>query len=79
MSYAAFLQHLEKLGILEAHLLKPLVDGNRLCKELNAERGPWMKGALEAVMEWQLAHPNETNPQAAVMEVEKRRTQLGIT
>ncbi|KAI9780233.1 MAG: CCA tRNA nucleotidyltransferase, mitochondrial [Geoglossum umbratile] len=78
-NYAAFLQHLEKLGILEAHLLKPLVDGNRLCQELHAQRGPWIKGALEVVMEWQLKHPDQADPQAAVMEVEKRRTQLGIT
>ncbi|KAH0565691.1 hypothetical protein GP486_000910 [Trichoglossum hirsutum] len=77
-SYAAFLRHLEKLGLLEAYSLKPILDGTRLCEELRVKPGPWMKGALEMVMEWQLRHPDQTDPQAAVIEIEKRRVDLGI-
>jgi hypothetical protein len=77
-NFVAFLRRLEKFDILEAYSLKPLLDGNRLCKELQAGPGPWVKGALDVVMEWQLRHPGQMDPRAAVIEVEKRRTELGI-
>jgi hypothetical protein len=37
-----------------------------------------MKGALEMVMEWQLGHPDQADPQAALVEIEERRAELGI-
>ncbi|KAI9859531.1 MAG: CCA tRNA nucleotidyltransferase, mitochondrial [Trichoglossum hirsutum] len=77
-SYTAFLHRLEKLDLLEAYSLKPILDGNRLCKELHVKPGPWMKGALEMVMEWQLGHPDQADPQAALVEIEERRAELGI-
>ncbi|KIV99592.1 hypothetical protein, variant [Verruconis gallopava] len=67
--YSEFMAHITSLGILDAHLFKPLVDGTALAKALNAKPGPWMKAALDVVMAWQLRNPDITDPAAAIEEV----------
>ena len=77
--FAAFLSRLKELDLLDANLLKPVVDGEQIKKSLSAEGGPWLKSALDMVMAWQLRHPEETDPQAAIKEVVNRRHELDIS
>lgn len=69
--YTSLLQHLQRLEILEAYQLKPLIDGKDLAKAMSMPTGPWMKDALDVVMAWQLRTPGQTEPAAAVEEVKK--------
>ncbi|TKA83181.1 hypothetical protein B0A55_00719 [Friedmanniomyces simplex] len=77
--YTAFLHHLSALSLLDAHTLKPLLDGKALAKALDTPPGPWMKDALDVVMAWQLRHPEITDPQAAIEEVKGQRQKQGQT
>ncbi|KXJ95205.1 tRNA nucleotidyltransferase [Microdochium bolleyi] len=73
-----FLDHLHELDVLEAPTLKRLIDGTQLAKALGVKPGRWMTGALDVCVAWQLRHPEATDPQGAVDEVEARRAELGI-
>lgn len=64
--------------MLEAASLKRLVDGSMLAKVLNRRPGKWMAAALDVCVEWQLRHPGETDPSAAIDEVRRRGSELGI-
>ncbi|KAL8719309.1 MAG: hypothetical protein Q9225_003673 [Loekoesia sp. 1 TL-2023] len=67
--YAKWLSSLKDLDLLEVYQLKPLVTGDKLSKALNVKPGPWMSKALEMVMAWQLANPDERDPEAAIEEI----------
>ena len=67
--YDAFVQRLEKLNILEAYTLKPLLDGKAVAKALSATPGPWMKDALDVIMAWQLRNPDGKSAEEAIEEV----------
>ena len=72
--YYRFMEHIERLDLMEVNTLRPIIDGNHLCKELNLKPGPWMKGALDIVMAWQLRNPGKENDKrAAVEEVDSLR------
>ncbi|KAI0450870.1 hypothetical protein F5B21DRAFT_409234 [Xylaria acuta] len=73
-----FLEHLQVLDVLDAPLLKRIIDGNQLAKALDVKPGKWMAGALEVCVAWQLCHPDATDPAGAVEEVNSRRQELGI-
>ncbi|KUI55102.1 CCA tRNA nucleotidyltransferase, mitochondrial [Cytospora mali] len=78
-SWKEFLSHLEKLDLMEAPSLKPLVDGRTLLQALGVKKpGKWMSSALDVCMAWQLRHPEETDPAGAIEEVQKRKEELGI-
>lgn len=82
--YTTWLQILEAHELLdlasevESLRLKPLVDGHQLCLALNAAKGPWVKKALEMVIEWQLQHPTVKGPDKAIAEVVRRKSELGL-
>jgi hypothetical protein len=63
---------------MEAPSLKRIIDGNQLAKALGVNPGKWMAKALEVCVAWQLRHPDATGPAGAVVEVSKRREELGI-
>ncbi|KAL8833789.1 MAG: hypothetical protein Q9170_004082 [Blastenia crenularia] len=77
--YARWLLNLKELDLLEAYELKPLVRGDKLSKALGLKSGPWTKKALDIVVAWQLANPDERNAEAAIAEVSGRKKELGIT
>ena len=58
--------------LLEAHNLKPLVDGRRLIKEVGKEPGPWMKNGLRTLLAWQFRNPGVTDPTEGIREVALR-------
>ncbi|KAF2432658.1 tRNA nucleotidyltransferase [Tothia fuscella] len=68
-SYTTFLKTIETQNLMTVYDLKPLIDGTKLAAALSAKPGPWMKGALDIVMSWQLRNPTITDPAAAVEEV----------
>ncbi|KAI9874185.1 MAG: CCA tRNA nucleotidyltransferase, mitochondrial [Pleopsidium flavum] len=76
--FAAFLSHLRDLHLLDAHALKPIVDGKQIGNALAAKDGPWLKSALDIVMAWQLRHPDHTRPGDAIAEVLRRKHELDI-
>jgi tRNA nucleotidyltransferase/poly(A) polymerase len=67
--YITFISHIVSLNILDAHTFKPIIDGTTLARALDTRPGPWMKGALDIVMAWQLRNPSITAPAAAIEEV----------
>ena len=54
-----FLRHLKKLELLDAHQMKPVVDGKQLAKEVGKNPGPWMKEAIRALIRWQFQNPKD--------------------
>lgn len=70
--YTNWLSCLEKLDLMDVHKLKPIVDGNRLKKELGKPPGNWLKDALDIVVRWQLRNPDQNDPEGAIREVAER-------
>ncbi|KAL9600387.1 MAG: hypothetical protein Q9219_003237 [cf. Caloplaca sp. 3 TL-2023] len=76
--YAKWLLNLKELGILEAYQLKPIVTGDQLAKALDVKPGPWTSKALDMIVAWQLANPENQDPEAAILDVRQRQTELGL-
>ena len=58
--------------LLEAHDVKPLIDGRRLLSEVGRPAGPWTKNAIRTLMEWQFKNPGVTDPADGIKEVVSR-------
>jgi tRNA nucleotidyltransferase (CCA-adding enzyme) len=77
--WQGFIDHLETMDVMDAPNLKPILSGTELSKALGGVRpGPWMKPALDVVMEWQLRNPGVEDATGAIEEVKKRSADLGI-
>ena len=80
--YARWLKRLESLKLLDVAAMKPIVNGNRIQEELGDLRGgPWLKTALDMVIEWQLGNPDadaadEASKARAIAEVLSRKEEL---
>ena len=71
--YADMLHTIKWLRLEDVTEMKPILDGNELQTALEQQKsGPWMKPALEMVMEWQLNHPAATKEDALEMVAKKR-------
>lgn len=77
-SWASVVDHLQKLDLLDAPSIRPLIDGHQLSKALGIKSGRWMSPAMDVCMEWQLRNPEETEPAGAVEAVLSLRETLGI-
>ena len=64
------------MGLLDAPVLKPIVDGKTLAKELDTRPGPWMKAALDEVMAWQLQHPDDATAEGAIEAIRTMHGEL---
>lgn len=73
-----FLDHLKTTDLMEVPSMKRLVDGKQLSKELGIKPGKWMTGAMEVCLAWQLRNPEETDAAGAILEVRKRKKELGL-
>ncbi|KAK6853624.1 poly A polymerase head domain-containing protein [Apiospora arundinis] len=73
-----FLDHLRELDVVEAPLLKRIIDGTQLAKALGVRPGRWMTQALDVCVAWQLRNPEATDPAGAVEEVRSKKDELGI-
>ena len=74
--FAKFVEYLENLQILEAYKLKPIIDGTALSKALSIKPGPWMKPALDVVMQWQLKNPDKTDAVEVIEEIRAKQGEL---
>lgn len=74
---AAF-EEVRKINLLDAHLVKGLIDGRTLCKAMGVKPGKWMKPALDECLEWQFNHPDVTMADAVLegIGIEKLRVHL---
>lgn len=52
--YDTLIRHIEKLGLDDAHLITPIIDGNFLSQGLDMKPGPWMGRLSIPMMAWQL-------------------------
>lgn len=77
-SYAAWLSGLMHLDLLNAHELKPIVNGKQICSALAAKPGPWTKKALDIAFAWQLRNPDETSPKGCIEEIVQRKMELDL-
>lgn len=77
-SYATWLSRIKELDLLDVPSLKPMVDGKQLCDVFGAQNGPWVRKALDVVIEWQLQNPDETDTDSAIEEVRRRKKELGL-
>ena len=62
--YERFLKQIFVEKLEDAWNLKPILNGKDVCTLFGKKSGPWMKGALEDVMEWQLEHPDGSKEEA---------------
>lgn len=76
--FAMFLSRLKDLQLLDVYSLKPIVDGKQISQALSAKTGPWLKMALDMVVEWQLRHPDRTDSKDAIADVLRRKGELDI-
>lgn len=58
--YEALMNGIEQLGLNDAHLIKPILDGKALSTGLGMKPGPWMSAVNTQMMVWQLDHPSAT-------------------
>lgn len=76
--WQVFVDQTQKLDLMDAPSIQPLVDGRMLSKAFNLKPGRWLSPALDVCMAWQLRNPHETDPAGAVDEVRQRQEELGI-
>ena len=78
--WQTFLDHIgpEALDVMEAPILRRLIDGKQLADAMGIKPGKWMAKALDICVAWQLRHPDATDPAGAVEEVKARKQELEI-
>ncbi|KAI5290270.1 CCA tRNA nucleotidyltransferase, mitochondrial, partial [Ascosphaera atra] len=77
LAYTTFLETLERLSLIDIHLLKPIVNGHELAAALGVSPGFWMAKALAEVVNWQLRNPETTDKEKAIEEVRAKREVIG--
>jgi tRNA nucleotidyltransferase (CCA-adding enzyme) len=63
------LSYISDLELLNAYTVKPVVDGNRLLKEIGRKPGPWLTDAVKALLRWQFRNPKVSDPAEGIKEV----------
>lgn len=58
--YQFILNLIDSQGLRNAHLIKPIIDGKSLSKELGLKPGPWMGQINTQIMVWQLDNPEKS-------------------
>lgn len=58
--YEVVLEKIEQYDLAGVNMLKPIVDGKTISKELNKKPGPWMAEVTHQVLVWQLDNPSGT-------------------
>ena len=70
--YHSFMEWIVIEDLLEAHNLKPLVDGRQLVQKVGKAPGPWMKNGLRTLLAWQFRNPGVTDSAKGIKEVISR-------
>lgn len=72
------MSYIEWVDLLDVTSMKPMLDGKQLCKVLGEKPGPWMKPALDILLQYQLRNPEETEAGEAIEEVRRERKRLKV-
>lgn len=63
--YTGFLRWLNDENLMDAAIIKPILNGNEIMRVLEAKKaGSWLKDAIERVVEWQFDNPDGTAEEA---------------
>ena len=73
--YEEFAEYIRDEGLENVDERTPIVNGKKMAGVLQMKTGPWMKGALEMVMEWQLDNP-DGSLQDAIEMIQQRRAEI---
>lgn len=76
--YESLISYISEQKLSNADKEKPIINGNDVTKHFGLKSGgPWLKKALDAVLEWQFAHPNG-QPSDVYTLLDEKRGELGI-
>ena len=67
--YQEFWATIQDLDLMDAHNLKPAVDGKTLAKAVGRNTGPWMTQALQSLVAWQFRNPTAASVEEGIQEV----------
>lgn len=73
-----FIDHVKKLDLMDAELIKPIVTGKEIAGKFKIKPGEWMMPVIAATMEWQLRNPEKTDPAEALEMLQSRKEELGF-
>ncbi|KAK4914750.1 CCA tRNA nucleotidyltransferase, mitochondrial [Elasticomyces elasticus] len=76
-SYQSFVRYIHEQDLEGAAELKPILNGNEVKTALDVQKaGPWLKAAIDEVVEWQFAHPQGSAAEAKAWLVESKEAIL---
>ncbi|KAI5850992.1 hypothetical protein BZA05DRAFT_337958 [Tricharina praecox] len=76
VKYSTFLSQIKDMDLEEAHAFKTVLNGKQLMSALGQEKsGPWLMGALNRLMEWQLENP-EKDSESAIEWIKENKEKL---
>jgi tRNA nucleotidyltransferase (CCA-adding enzyme) len=70
--YKTFVEYIRHEALEDVYARTPIINGKKMAEVLQTKTGPWMKGALDLVMAWQLDNPDGGREDAIEMVKEKR-------
>jgi len=70
--YNTFAEYVRSQSLENLHERVPIINGRKMADVLQTKTGPWMKGALDLVMAWQLDNPDGSREDAIEMVKQKR-------
>lgn len=70
--YRVFAKYVREQGLENVYEQTPIINGKQMAEVLQTKTGPWMKGALDLVMSWQLDNPTAVREDAMEMVKQKR-------
>jgi tRNA nucleotidyltransferase (CCA-adding enzyme) len=70
--YNTFAEYVRSQSLENIHERVPIINGRKMAEVLQTKTGPWMKGALDLVMAWQLDNPDGSRDDAIEMVKQKR-------
>lgn len=76
--YSRFMEYIVEQRLQEAHQIKPIIDGNELRQLFELQKsGPFMRAALEGILEWQFDH-EDSSKEDAVEWIRGQKEHFGI-
>ena len=70
--YNTFAEYVRSQSLENIYERVPIINGRKMVEVLQTRTGPWMKGALDLVMAWQLDNPDGSREDAIEMVKQKR-------
>ena len=74
--YERFAEYVRHEGLEDIYTRTPMINGRKMAEVLETKSGPWMKGALNLVMAWELDNPDRGREDAIEMVKQNRDEML---